>query len=285
MEKTLLDNLHRKRPLIDTVHLTKKGPIPSFIDLNTGEYCNRKCIFCPRHDSSVYPNQHLYMKIDLAEKMAKDLKSIAFKGILNICGYGEPLAHPEICQIVNTLSKAAHVEIVTNGDLLKIDLIQDLYRAGLSQLVISAYDGPHQIKKFSNLLAQAEINSSLFNIRKRWFSKEEGYGIKITNRAGLINSENEDSFSMRSCAYPHYSLTIDWNGDVLLCVQDWYKKLKFGNLFAESIENIWFSKRMNQYRKNLTKGRECAGFPCENCDADGLVFGQGHLEAWNKCFN
>ena len=42
MEKTLLANLERKRPLIDSVCLTDKGPIPSFIDLNTGEYCNRK---------------------------------------------------------------------------------------------------------------------------------------------------------------------------------------------------------------------------------------------------
>tara|TARA_B100000579_G_scaffold430378_1_gene443662 strand:- start:5186 stop:6043 length:858 start_codon:yes stop_codon:yes gene_type:complete len=285
MEKSLLRNLQRKRPLIDTVHLTKKGPIPSFIDLNTGEYCNRKCVFCPRHDSSIYPNQHLFMKVELAETIVKNLTSIKFKGILNICGYGEPLAHPDICQIVKTLSKASHIEIVTNGDLLKLELIQELFKSGLSQLVISAYDGPHQIKKFSDLMARANINPSLFNIRSRWFSKEDGYGIKLTNRAGVINTENEESWRMRTCAYPHYSLTIDWNGDILLCVQDWHKKLNFGNLFTESIENIWFSKRMSEYRKNLINGRNCAGFPCTNCDADGMVFGKNHLEEWKKYIN
>ena len=169
--------------------------------------------------------------------------------------------------------------------MLKVELIEELFRSGLSQLVISAYDGPHQLKKFSDLMALANIKASLFNIRRRWFSKEEGYGIKITNRAGVINTEKEDSLKIRSCAYPHYSLTIDWNGDILLCVQDWHKKLKFGNLFAESIENIWFSKRMNEYRKNLIKGRSCAGFPCTNCDADGMVFGKNHLEVWNNNIN
>ena len=282
MEKTLLENLQRKRPIIDCVDLTENGPKPSFIDLNTGEYCNRKCVFCPRFDSSKYPNQHLYMKIDLAKKISKDLKSLDFKGIINICGYGEPLAHPEICDIAAVLSDASHVEIVTNGDLLKSDLIKDLYKAGISQLVISAYDGPHQIPKFEKLMRDSDIPNSLFNIRKRWYSKEEGYGIKLTNRAGLLNNDDELIDQSRSCAYPHYSLTIDWNGDVLLCVQDWHKKLKFGNVFADTIEDIWFSKTMNQYRTNLFKGRHCAGQPCKNCDADGLVFGKMHLEAWKK---
>ena len=285
MEQTLLDNLQRKRPVIDTVEMHKKGPIPSFIDLNTGEYCNRKCEFCPRFDSSSYPNQHLYMSTSLAQKMAKDLKSIGFKGIINICGYGEPLAHPEICSIVKILSEVSFVEIVTNGDLMKINLLQKLYQSGLSQLVISAYDGSHQIPKFKNLMSQAEIPDHLFNIRNRWFSKEEGYGIKLTNRAGFMEIDDAQIETQRPCAYTHYSLTIDWNGDVLLCVQDWHKKLKFGNIFSETIENIWFSKTMNQYRKKLMKGRANAGFPCSSCDADGLVLGRAHLEAWREYLN
>ena len=69
MEKTLLANLDRKRSVIDEINLSNSGPIPSFIDLNTGEYCNRKCTFCPRHDSSVYPNQDLYMSVYLSEKI------------------------------------------------------------------------------------------------------------------------------------------------------------------------------------------------------------------------
>ncbi len=282
MEKTLLDNLDRKRPLIDNITLSEDGPIPSFIDLNTGEYCNRKCTFCPRYDPSIYPNQHLYMSVSLSEKIADDLIQIGFNGIINICGYGEPLAHPNLSEIVHHLSKASHVEIVTNGDLLKIDLVTKLYESGLSQLVISAYDGPHQIPKFSKLMKEAKVTTKLYSIRNRWFSEEEGYGIKLTNRAGILSHDKAMNEPQRTCAYPHYSLTIDWNGDVLLCVQDWYKKLKFGNIFSDSIKNIWFGKKMNLYRKKLSQGRSCAGFPCVNCDADGLIFGKFHQQAWNK---
>ena len=285
MEQTLLDNLQRKRTLIDIVDMHKSGPKPSFIDLNTGEFSNRKCEFCPRFDSSKYPNQHLYMSISLAEKIAIDLKSLGFKGIINICGYGEPLAHPEICQIVNILSSVSFVEIVTNGDLIKPDLIKGLYKSGLSQLVISAYDGAYQIPKFTTIMKQLGIPSNLFNIRKRWFSEEEGYGIKLTNRAGYMNNKASIIKEERACAYTHYSLTFAWIGDVLLCVQDWHKKLKFGNIFSETIENIWFSRIMNQYRKKLMKARSCAGFPCLKCDADGFVLGESHMEAWKDYFN
>ena len=120
------------------------------------------------------------------------------------------------------------------------------------------------------------------NIRNRWFSKEEGYGLKLTNRAGVLNNENSQLDINRPCNYPLYSLSLDWNGDVLLCVQDWYKKITFGNIVNDSIENIWFSKKMNDYRKKLINGRSCAGFPCITCDADGLVYGKLHSEAWNN---
>ena len=65
MEETLVKNLERKRPLIDQVKLTNKGPLLSFIDLNTGEFCNRKCVFCPRVNPDNYPNQKL-LRITLA---------------------------------------------------------------------------------------------------------------------------------------------------------------------------------------------------------------------------
>ena len=28
-----------------------------------------------------------------------------------------------------------------------------------------------------------------------------------------------------TCYYTHYSMMIDWNGDVYLCTQDWQRKV------------------------------------------------------------
>lgn len=282
LEPTLLKNLDRKRPTIDLVQETEKGPLPSFIDLNSGEFCNRKCSFCPRSDSISYPNQKLFMNPKLALVLEEQLRMINFQGILNICGTGEPLAHPNIFEIIKILSKSIHVEVVTNGDYLNTKNVELIFKSGLKQLVISAYDGPQQIEKFDNLMGKCSIKKDLYNIRKRWFSEEEGYGIKKTNRGGLINDEFNPEEINCHCAYPHYSLTVDFNGDILLCVHDWMRKVKFGNLYAETIEEIWFGKRMMEFRKNLIKGRKYAGSPCVNCNADGMVLGKKHFEAWQN---
>lgn len=284
MEQSLIKNLERKRPIIDQVKLTSKGPLLSFIDLNTGEFCNRKCVFCPRSNPENYPNQKLWMQNSLATKLANDLSEIGFNGILNICGYGEPLANPTIIEIVEILSKNIHTELVTNGDYLNTKLIQNLYEANLSKLVISAYDGAHQIPKFKSLLNESKVPNEFATIRNRWFGADEGFGIKMTNRGGVLETEDSKRHELRPCAYTHYSLTIDFNGDVLLCVQDWNKKLKFGNVYSESIEDIWFSKRLMGYRKKLAMKRSVAGHPCSICDADGLVLGLNHLKAWKDFY-
>jgi MoaA/NifB/PqqE/SkfB family radical SAM enzyme len=35
-------------------------------------------------------------------------------------------------------------------------------------------------------------------------------------------------------------MIIDWNGDAVLCCDDWSHKVILGNLKKQSIEEIWF---------------------------------------------
>ena len=37
------------------------------VEINTTELCNRKCVFCPRVDEQVYPNQNLNMSREIAK--------------------------------------------------------------------------------------------------------------------------------------------------------------------------------------------------------------------------
>ena len=57
-------NIIRKSTFVDRVTLKEWGPIPSWIDLNPTELCNRKCIFCPRVDEDEYPNQALHISLE-----------------------------------------------------------------------------------------------------------------------------------------------------------------------------------------------------------------------------
>jgi len=276
--QTLLNNIKRKTDIINTVNLVDNIPLFSFVELNVNEICNRSCDFCPR--SGDYPNQNIHMDINIVEIIADELNSLKFKGIVNISGTGEPLLTEYIPDIVQLFSnKNIHIEIVTNGDKLTVELVKKLYDHGLHQLVISMYDGPEQIEYFHNLFKQCNIAQELYTLRDRWYTEDEEYGLMYTNRAGSLKTENNIDVS-RPCYYPCYATYIDWNGDVLLCCQDMYNRtVKFGNIKNKSLFKIWQDKKLMEFRQKLKEGNRCLR-PCKHCNANGVVFGSNHIKKW-----
>jgi len=273
-------NILRKQPSINEVTMLDGIPLFSFVELNVNELCNRTCVFCPRHDPKIYPNQNLHMDLELAELISVQLVSVGFKGIVNISGTGEATLTKHLPLIVKEFGdKKIHIEIVTNGDKLTPKLITDLYLAGLSQMVVSMYDGPEQIEHFNNLFDECGVSEDLYTLRDRWYDEEEDYGLLYTNRAGSMG-EKLLSPHERPCYYPHYATYIDWNGDVLLCCQDMYNRTEiFGNVKDKPLLDIWVDKKLNGFRKKLVKGERTIS-PCNNCTANGMVFGENHSRLW-----
>tara|TARA_B110000211_G_C13947205_1_gene494443 strand:- start:275 stop:937 length:663 start_codon:yes stop_codon:yes gene_type:complete len=220
------------------------------------------------------------MDLELAELIATQLESVGFKGIVNISGTGESTLTKHLPEIIKKFGdRNIHIEIVTNGDILTPKLITDLYLAGLCQMVVSMYDGPEQIEHFNNLLGECGIKEDLYTLRDRWYDEDEDYGLLYTNRAGSMGEELL-SPEKRPCYYPHYAAYIDWNGDVLLCCQDMYNRTEiFGNVKDKPLLDIWVDKKLNDFRKKLVKGERTLS-PCNNCTANGMVFGENHSKLW-----
>jgi len=293
MKQGMKKNIERKQPSIDTVELHGDFPLFSFVELNINEICNRTCPFCPRADPSKYPNQNIHMSVELAKNIAEQLESLEFNGIVNISGTGEPLLTKHIVDIVKEFGdRNIHIEIVTNGDMLVQkhgpDLIKNLYSSGLKQFVVSLYDGPEQIESFTSLFDDCEIDASFYSLRDRWYDESEDYGLLYTNRAGNIGfeflSDTAKQKLMKSgksaCFYTHYSMMIDWNGDVLLCCQDMYNRtVNFGNVKDKKIIDIWTDAKLTEFRNRLKNGDRSLS-PCNNCNANGQVFGGNHAKAW-----
>ena len=268
--------------VIDNVQMHGDVPLFSWIDISVTDLCNRICVFCPRIDEDFYPNQNHHISIDLINKIAAELHQLKFEGATVLCGYGEPLLHPQITDVVSILSKVSRIEIVTNGDHLNSDVISQLIDAGNSYFVVSMYDGPHQIDQFQAMFEEAKCDDDNFILRDRWHSEEDSFGLKLTNRAGTINIGTQDPVDVtHPCHYPAYSMSIDWNGDVLLCVHDWNKKVKLGNLYAQTLLDVWTSTTLCKRRIQLLHGKRKLS-PCNMCNADGTLHGYNHVKAWNK---
>lgn len=275
LKGTNLSNLNRKGEFINKVQLHDNKPLFSWIEISLTELCNRKCSFCPRCDNK-YPNQNLHMSLDLLKKIDKELKEINWNGAIALCGYGEPMLHEKFLACVEIL-RDHKIELVTNGDYITTSNVENLYEAGIDHIQVSMYDGDHQIELFESVFKN--ISSDRYTLRDRWYDESEDYGLCLTNRAGTIDLGGDAVDD--ACFYLAYQILIDWNGDVLLCSQDWHKKVKFGNLYIDKIYDVWFSQYMTKIRRALISGnREL--HPCSQCNACGTHLGGNHAALWKQ---
>ena len=285
VNKQIKINIKRRTVIVDDQLVRHKGfPIPSWMELSLIDVCNRKCVFCPKSDPSVAPDTYQKMNMKLIDKLTKELKEINYKGSVVLCGYGEPMLHKDIYKISEKLAEAAFVEIVTNGDPLTKEKIKKLYNSNVNKILVSLYDGPEQIKKFTDMTNAAQVPKDFVIQRHRWLSEKEDFGLKLTNRTGTIKVGNQDSVKTFSyCYYPSYSVLIDWNGDVFLCSQDWQRRRTVGNIMLENFFDIWTDATITKYRKNLLTGKRCDS-PCTECNAEGTVLGAKHAKAWRELY-
>ena len=281
-KETIQSNINRKKPILDREpQYFNSVPIPSWIELSLIDVCNRACSFCPKSDDSIAPNTNQRMTMVLIDKLVEDLKKINFNGAFCLCGYGEPMLHKEFYEIVNRLGVIGGVEIITNGDLINKKTLVKLYESKATKVIISLYDGPEQVVKFKKLIQELNIPEEFIILRDRWYSDKIDYGVKLTNRVGTVNVGNQPNvqdYSKTKCFYTAYQMLIDWNGDVFLCPQDWQRRQTMGNIMQKEIFDIWSGPILSKYRKRLLGGERNLN-PCNQCNADGMVYGEKHSKA------
>ena len=284
--KTIEVNIKRRTVIVDDILSThKEVPIPSWIELSIIDVCNRSCSFCPKSDPKVAPNTYQKMQMNLINKLTEELKEIKYKGSVVLCGYGEPMLHKDLNLICKKLSEASFVEVVTNGDTLNPKQIKNLYINNVNKLLISMYDGEHQIKKFKQMIEDSKVPKDFVILRDRWYDSKKDYGLKLTNRTGTINiGQQEEVGKYKKCFYPSYQFLIDWNGDVFLCPQDWQRRVTMGNMMQEHIFDIWTSKIISKFRRNLINGKRIES-PCTLCNAEGTILGKNHAKEWAKIYS
>ena len=293
MKNSIDRNVARKdsfKKTLKTKTDLKLPPIFSWMEFSLSGLCNRVCEFCPRSNPKEFPNLNKHMSIESYTSVVEDLKSINYKGGLIYSAFSEPTLYKylfEAITVTRNLLPNNRIEMVTNGDNLKLDKLLKLFDSGLTQISISLYDGPHQIEGFKKLKSQANLTDEQFDLRYRW-EKEENYGINLTNRAGAIhmpelNVKRLKHGIKKKCFYPFYQLMVDYDGAVLLCNHDWYKKLIVGNINQSSILEIWDSQIYEKTRKNLSKAMRVDS-PCKECDANGTMMGGEYVKEWEDYY-
>lgn len=229
-------------------------------NIETYAYCNRQCEFC--FNAKRFPNRKLgIMDTRLWKKIIDELAEIGFEGRISPYFYGEPLLDERLPSLIEYATErlTGDVFIATNGDYLTEELLDKFN--GRTEFYIRSYDG----KANPRIL---KLKEDYGRIVYRPKFKEE----YLVDKAGIIFKRGVSHKA--PCLRPQTQLVINWEGEVLLCCNDFYAKHSFGNVKEKSIREIWDSKEFKKFRKMLAKGKRAKVDICKYCDEGGEKDGQ-----------
>ncbi len=103
--------------------------------VETTNQCNLDCVTCMRNVWEEPPGR---MSEAVFQRILEGVQAVQPTPSVFFGGFGEPLTHPLICEMVEQAHQAgAVVELITNGILLEEPMVQRLMAAGLDRVWVS----------------------------------------------------------------------------------------------------------------------------------------------------
>jgi len=240
-----------------------------------------------------------WMKDGIGFMSMETFKKIFESGIpyaIKLNWRGEPLLHPNLCEMVKYAKQIGVHEVLlnTNGLLLDRDIAYDLAIAGLDWLIISA-DGAtketyEKIRRggnfevlFKNLMKLSLLYDRLprspkVRIQMCLQPDNEGEVVKWLDtfveftpylRIGhLYNPQNQADWKIKqpkSCGQLWQRIVVDWQGNIHPCCSDFMGKYILGNIKDMTIREAWHNGWMEIWRYGLQHYGRKKTTLCQNC--------------------
>jgi len=267
--------------------------------------CNLSCAFCPQSDPKHHTRRkHGKLTEENFRHFLRRLhEADPGNNKLNLTLDGEPFLNNLTPLFMELAAKAGFVTVfASNGTLLDRTLIDRLAASGPFHVsidfaadekifeTIRAKTGQYDIvldnlqylietaRKNNNInlsindiasFAGGEPENSLKNLRGL-FDSDLPKRIKFISRqfhnfcGHLPAQKTGDRY--RVCPYPWTQLAVTYTGDCVACCRDTAGRTVLGNIFENSIMEIWNGERYQQFRQNLLDRKPQLNSACEHCD-------------------
>jgi len=256
-------------------------PMWETLEMDLHSNCNRDCKFCPRYldRSGVRKDKNgknvlLQTPTDKVYAIIDEVCEMGFEGKIKFHRLSEALLDKRYLQFVKYAhSKGLQVWENTNGDVLKRNA---KLCSELDGIIIDLVIGLYNYKTYKEKLAQIDFWKKKFNKTPLRFSAPlETPGIRQGSEIYLTKRKNPRIID-EPCVTRLNALLIRYDGNVSLCCQDDMCTFNLGNVFEQSIEEIWWSDKHIEIIDNVRKpgGRKkyelCSkcynhqGFPATN---------------------
>jgi radical SAM protein with 4Fe4S-binding SPASM domain len=142
--------------------------------------------------------------------------------------------------------------------------VRELFERRQGKIYIKMADvgfSPEEIQKFYDDFEPISDFISVENLHgwSRMDLKDFTLGTKPVSFDGLPNKKRT------VCAWTLYQLTINWNGTVQPCNEDWSRVNIMGDINKHSLPSIWTGKTFNEFRRMQLSGERFSNTACGSC--------------------
>ena len=227
--------------------------------------CNLRCSYCP---NSVYERglikNNQEMDPVLFYKIIDELADLNWVGEIEPHSYGEPLLDerlPSFCSYIRQKIPLAKIGIYTNGELLNIDWYKKLVNAGVNKFRVTQHldnesKGTLDVIKYREKQSYDNIEFTYTRLKY------------INSRGGLVDVD--EGKLRQECNYPDHHVGISFDGEIMICCNDYLNEVNVGNVSNENIIDIWQKPIYKDIRANIRSGNFTLDI-CKNC-TDGKVY-------------
>lgn len=243
--------------------MEKQIPIFQYLCIETSGFCNRVCSTCLRNSYpdreavSSYFSKETKLETDVVFRLINELAEFKdFKGEICFQHYNEPLLDERIVEF-GKYAKSRHFKIffVTNGDYLTAAKAKELDGV-FDYITISIYSNPserdNKIKHLNSL-----FNRTQLNFVGQHFT---------THYSPKFSVKRIEKVQNKPCDYPLKRLIINHKGEMLMCCDDLAGVFDLGNIYGNTLEELWYSDKHQKIVTALLKpgGRKKYSF-CSIC--------------------
>lgn len=229
------------------------------IEVETYSRCNIKCPTCP---VAIDPRPAVKLSETAWQSIILDLRRLNFTGTLSPHFYNEPFLDDRLHGFLSFAKDQVpgmSIVIFTNATRLTPDLfrafspIVDTFRITVDQPVIRK--------------AVERLTARLTEEERAKLSTRSIELNGLTNRGGSVEIKDAALRAPKTCTLPMNHVAIDAKGDVVLCYNDYYGSVTYGNINTQRLSDIWYSERFLDDRIDIYRGS--FRYPiCQNCKSN-----------------
>jgi len=244
-----------------------------------------------------------FMDFSVFTKLIREASS--FGADVNLFMGGESLLHPQLCDMIAYCrDQGVPSRLYTNATLLDEEKSEGIIRSGLDHMTFS-FDGVDKAL-YEETRRGARYEKTLENVRRflavkkskgqraptvviqclelgrRPYSREARrkfralFDRSMVSRVTFIaphsfagaykTGQAKKKRTYSPCAFLWYSMSVMWDGSVVPCCIDLYKKHPLGSAADHSLLDLWNSEVLMKLREQIHQGRYREVDLCRECD-------------------